>query len=269
MLAGGGGLLVVIALAALFLVFGGEKKGAEGVTSSSAGSGVADRAVTVTATVTSSLPGATVAVAAIVTNTSATAEATVPRNELLVTQLPTATSEPASTATPGPSMVVFAIGSTRKGEGDAVDKDATSEFTLGEDAFIFVNYGQARPNQDKLDFTLISNNVPQSPKSYTIEKEAGFLIIPLGKLGEGNYRAELRYNSNLLPNLPEFKVYVTSSSPPTFTPIPVAYPTKVPVPVATAIPQPPRPTPVPPKPPTPVPAPPKPPGPPTCKPGQC
>ncbi len=256
-----GGLVLVglIALVAILLLSGGKKDDLRLATPGLAA--VSATAAPSTVAVTN-IPD-TVKTAVVVVTTEATAT-TVPTS----TSAPTATTAP--TATAGPNMAVFASGASRKGEGDDVDKQAATEFTPGEDVFAFVIYGNGRPQLDSVDTVLVANGNAQPSKTYKVEKDAGILVMPLGKLEAGSYKVELRYNGNLLPGLPEFKV-VAPTTVATQAPVVTTYAPPV---QTTSAPPPPRTT-VPPVPPTPVPRttqappPPKTTAPPPCQPGQC
>jgi serine/threonine-protein kinase len=133
---------------------------------------------------------------------------------------PTATSAPAPTATPGPSLVVHGVGTSRRGDTEiAQPEDVMTEFMVEQDVFAYVHFDTARVNLDTIELTVIFNGTAQPPKPYTLTKVSGFLFIPLGKLPDGAYKLEVRYNGNLLANQPEFKVQ---------PPQPVAPPTQPP-----------------------------------------
>ncbi|NWJ47533.1 MAG: serine/threonine protein kinase [Chloroflexi bacterium] len=132
----------------------------------------------------------------------------------------TATEIP-STPTPGPSLIIFGVGTTQRGDVETVQPaDATDTFTLGSEAFGYINFDGGRPDLDKVELSIISDSVTRTPITITITKKSGFQILSLGKLELGSYRIELRYNGQLLPNQPQFKVV----APPTTVAIPTQRP---------------------------------------------
>jgi hypothetical protein len=140
---------------------------------------------------------------------------------------PTATAMP-PTATPVPSLGVFGVGTTDRGDLESLSPaDAVDTFTVGQDVFAFVNYDGARPGVDTFDITLIANDAAQPPQTVTLQKTGGFAFVSLGKPGVGTYRIEVRHGGALLPNQPTFQV--KSPAP---TPVPVSAPRATAAPVS-------------------------------------
>lgn len=140
---------------------------------------------------------------------------------------PTATAiPPTATATPAPSLGVFGVGATDRGDLETLSPaDAADTFTAGQEVFAFVNYDGARPGVDTFDITLIANGTAYATRSVTAQKPGGFVFASLGKPGVGTYRIEVRHGGALLPNQPTFQV----KAPPS-TPAPVVAPRPAPAP---------------------------------------
>jgi serine/threonine protein kinase len=150
------------------------------------------------------------------TGANTTAPVVTVANTAQATVVLEATSASAATATPAPGLVVHGVGTSRRGDTEiAQPEDVTTEFTVGQDVFAYLHIDKARANLDQVELTVILNGTAQPPKSYTLPKESGFYFIPLGKLTEGSYKLEVRYNGNLIANQPELKVLAPTVAPPT------------------------------------------------------
>ena len=132
---------------------------------------------------------------------------------------PTFTPTPVPpTATPAPTFGVFGVGTTARNDLETVkDTDAVDTFTAGQDVYAFVNYDGAQAGKDTVDVTVIANGNAQTPQKVTLQKQAGFVYAPLGKLPAGDYQIEVRRNGALVGGQPKFQV----AAPPTATPVPV------------------------------------------------
>jgi hypothetical protein len=176
---------------------------------------------------------------------------TIPASTVALTNTPIVTPSPSATATAtatlGPQLVILHVGTSRRGDTIIAEPgDVATEFTQGQDVYAYIHCDKARPNIDSVGLTVIFNDTSKPATSHTLShtltKESGFSFIPLGKLAEGNYKLEVRYNGNLVANQPEFKVL----SLPTPTPLPplpegnskiIGIPTNTPrLPITTAIP---------------------------------
>ncbi len=173
------------------------------------------------------------AVSAIITPTASAPTATIAPTPQ-PTVAPTATAVPPTatdvppTATPAPSLGVFGVGTTDRGDLETLSPaDAVDTFTTGQEVFAFINYDGARPGVDTFDITLIANDAAQSPQTVTLQKTGGFVFASLGKPGVGTYRIEVRHGGALLPNQSAFQVKA-----PVPTPVPVSAPRATAAPVS-------------------------------------
>ena len=137
--------------------------------------------------------------------------------------LPTVAPTPRPpTAPPAPAasqIAVFSVGTTNANLTTVNGDDVVTMFTAGQDVYGFINFGGAQVNKDVLEVTLVANGTPQPPQSFTLQKSDGFQVFPLGKLGAGDYRLEVRYAGKVAQKA-DFHV----SPPPTPRPQPTAVP---------------------------------------------
>jgi serine/threonine protein kinase len=140
-----------------------------------------------------------------------------PTATIAPTTAPTATAAPTTgpATTAGPSLVVLNVGTSRRGDTEiAQPEDVTTEFTAGQEVFVYIHADQGRPDVDSVEITLIKDGVPQPPKTEAIGKVSGFNFFSLDKPAVGYYKLEVRYNGNLVGKQPEFKVDAPPTAPP-------------------------------------------------------
>jgi hypothetical protein len=135
----------------------------------------------------------------------------VPSATVVPTIVPTVTAVPPTVApTPLPPTVppapaasriaVFSVGTTNANLTTVNGDDVVTMFTAGQEVYGFINFGGAQVNKDVLEVTLVANGTPQPPQSFTLQKSDGFQVFPLGKLGAGDYRLEVRYAGKVAQN---------------------------------------------------------------------
>ena len=129
-----------------------------------------------------------------------------------------ATAIPA-TATPTSKIAVFSAGTTNANLDKVNGDDVVTAFTTGQDVYGFANFGGALVGKDVIEVVLVANGTPQTPQSFTLQKSDGFLVFPLGKLGAGDYRLEVRYNGKVA-QAADFRVSAPVIRVPTATPRP-------------------------------------------------
>jgi hypothetical protein len=83
--------------------------------------------------------------------------------------------------------------------------DVVTTFVSGQEVFAFVNCGNAQPNVDFFDLTVVANRTSQSPVQAIAPSADGFVIVSLGTLAVANYILEVRYKGELVKQA-EFRV---------------------------------------------------------------
>ncbi|MCA1722997.1 MAG: hypothetical protein LC748_01830, partial [Thermomicrobia bacterium] len=217
-LSGGGGLATATAPGAV-----GDGLSASAAAPSAAAPSAAAALPTVTAIaiVAPLLPTATPAptvapTVAVVATIAAPQPTTAPSPTAVPTAVPPTAIPP--TATPAPSLGVFGVGTTDRGDLTTLSPaDAVNTFAAGQEVFAFINYDGARPGGDTFNLTLIADGNAQPPQNVTLQKSGGFVFVSLGTPAAGNYRIEVRHDGALLPNQPTFQV-----NAPAPTPVPAA-----------------------------------------------
>ena len=195
-----------------------------------------------------------------------------PTTTIAVITNPIVTSAAVTTLAPSTApvsgVVVFGVGTTRRGDGEVVNpSDATEQFTVGEKVFAFINYDGATPNSDSVTFNLTPEGGNATSLTSPLTKKSGFQFVSLGKLPVGNYGFEVKKGDSQLFAPKNFSIIPAPTATPVPTQTPVIAPqnpqpatTKAHQPVPTSAPTA-APQPVPTKAPAPVRT--------TCPPGAC
>jgi serine/threonine protein kinase len=197
------GVIAAVAAVLLIAIIGGTALALRGggtpvsVTATSQPTGATSAAAAIAATPTTQPTATSVPLVA-----PTIAPTPVPTSTVVPTAVPTVspttvpTAVPA-TATPQSKIAVFSAGTTNAYLDTVNGDDVVTSFTAGQDVYGFVNFGGALVGKDALEATLVANGTPQPAQSFTLQKSDGFLVFPLGKLGVGDYRLEVRYNGKV------------------------------------------------------------------------
>lgn len=184
-------LIAVVAATALALRNGGTSAS---VTATPQQPGATNIAAATVAATSTTQPTATIVPTLTATPTTAPTIAAPVAATVPLTAPPTAIP---ATATPQPKIAVYSVGTTNANLETVNGEDVVTSFTAGQDVYGFANFGGAVVGTDVLEVTLVADGTPQPPQPFTLPKSDGFLVFPLGKLGAGDYRLEVRYNGKV------------------------------------------------------------------------